>query len=257
MFDRLMNIIKSMFNSGVSKLETAEVLAEQAESDLSKSVKQVQDALTASITNEKMLEAQLKKTSEEKAQWEKRAALAVGQNNDEVAKQCLQKKVELAKQEAALTSQIEEQKKQTGQLKTHFAKLDQEYKDFRLKKQSMAARSKSSDAMAKANDLIAGTGPSSMEKWEEKIRSKEIRNEAMQEMRGISAGMEEIKELDKAAHLDDELAMLKAQISAKAITSSADGNQPKLIVQRDDDAVDAELVDDNVPMLLENKDDKK
>lgn len=66
MFDRLMNIIKSMFNSGVSKLETAEVLAEQAESDLSKSVKQVQDALTASITNEKMLEAQLKKTSEEK-----------------------------------------------------------------------------------------------------------------------------------------------------------------------------------------------
>ncbi|MBL0189187.1 MAG: hypothetical protein IPP97_26025 [Candidatus Obscuribacter sp.] len=79
----------------------------------------------------------------------------------------------------------------------------------------------------------------------------------MQEMRGISAGMEEIKELDKAAHLDDELAMLKAQISAKAITSSADGNQPKLIVQRDDDAVDAELVDDNVPMLLENKDDKK
>ncbi|MBX9938328.1 MAG: PspA/IM30 family protein [Candidatus Obscuribacterales bacterium] len=251
MFDRLMNIFKAMFNAGVSKMETPEILAEQAQMELDSSVKKVQEALTASITNEKMLEQQLKKAEEEKQSWEKRAALAVGQNNDEVARQCILKKVELTKHQESLSAQLTDQKKASADLKRRYGELELQQKDFQRKKQAMQARSKGSDAIAKANELASGTGSSSMDKWEEKIRAKEIKNEAMQEMRGISTNMEQLKALDQLSEVDQELALLKAKVESK------EEGKPKLIVQNPaDDAIDAELVDDSVPMLLDDKEKK-
>ncbi|MDX1989567.1 MAG: PspA/IM30 family protein [Candidatus Obscuribacter sp.] len=250
MFDRLINIIKAMFNAGVSKMETPEILAEQAQMELESGVKKVQEALTASITNEKMLDQQIKKTEEERLNWERRAAVAVGQNNDEVARQCIQKKVDLTQHKESLTSQLEEQKKTTAELKRRYGEMELQLKDFQRKKAAMTARAKGSEAMAKANEIAAGTSTSSMDKWEEKIKAKEIKNEALLEMRGVTAAIEQVKEMDKAGQIDDELALLKAQVANK---SSAAGSSPKLIVQSpDEDAVDAEVVDENVPMLLDN-----
>lgn len=255
MFDRLMNIFKAMFNAGVSKMETPEILAEQAQMELEGSVKKIQEGLTASLTNEKMLDAQLKKSADEKANWERRAALAVQQNNDDVAKQCIQKKVELANQIASQEAQLAEQKKTTADLKKRYGEMEQELKDFHRKKQSMTARAKGSEAVAKANAALttSGTGTSAMDKWEAKIKSKEIQNEALLEMRGASKEMEQLKDMDKNQQVDDELAMLKI-----AMSQAPGAGGPKLIVQNPaDDAVDAEvIVDENVPMLLDDKDKK-
>lgn len=253
MFERLMNVLKSMFNSGVSKMETPEILAEQAEMELKKSVKEVQEALTSSMTNEKMLDQQIKKTAEERASWEKRAAIAVGQNNDEVARQCLQKKVELVKQEETLAQQLEEQKKQTVALRERFTKMDQENRDFGLKKASMTARAKSSDALAKANELLSDNSGSSMNKWEDRIRASEMRNAAIAEMNGQSAALEEVKKLEKNSQLDDELAALKANLAAGG-GAGAKG-APKLIVQNTEEAEDVEVVAESEPMLIEKKGD--
>ena len=74
MFERLMNLFKSSANKAVSKLETPEILAEQAQSDLEKNLKSLTEAVTAAIGNQKAIEQQLAKNQEELTTWEKRAS---------------------------------------------------------------------------------------------------------------------------------------------------------------------------------------
>jgi hypothetical protein len=96
----------------------------------------------------------------------------------------------------------------------------------------MIARAKSSDSLAKAQELTSGTGGSSMDKWEEKIRAKEISVDPL----GTGAIEDKFKALDAHSELDDELAALKAKVGVTKI---------ELIVDKE-----------NVPLLTENKEEK-
>ncbi len=118
MFERLKNIINAMFNKGMSQMETPEVLAEQAQSELEGSFKKLREALTSSLANEKMMEKQIQKATEELATWEKRATVAVGAGNDEVAKECLLRKKEQNDNIQSLQSQLAAQKQNSASLKS-------------------------------------------------------------------------------------------------------------------------------------------
>jgi phage shock protein A len=168
--------------------------------------------------------------------WEKRATAAVQQNDDELAKQCLQKKQEFNQNGYSLESQLAEQKKTTISLKERANELDEKLRDFRNKKKDLSTRMQASDSVNKANELLSSAGGSSMDKWEEKIREKESRSEAIREMNGAPID-------DKFKKLDDELAALKAKM----------GGGPKLIV--DQESSQKPVVDQNVPMVVENIED--
>lgn len=211
--DRLMALLKATFTKGIAKLETPEILAEQAQEELEASISKTKEAVVASVTNEKMLEQQLKKAQDELPTWEKRAAVAVQQNNDEVARQCLQKKQELNQNIELLTKQLQDQKTSTANLKQRYAELGEQYKEFQRKKSTLSARGNASDAVSKATELISGgtSGMSGTDKWEQKIAEKEFKAEAEREM-GHEPAKDAIEELDKKAGVEDELAALKAQV---------------------------------------------
>jgi phage shock protein A len=229
MFDRIKNLMNAMVSSGVNKLETPELLLEQAEMELQKNLKDLKEALTESIASEKMTEKQLQKKAQELADWEKRATIAVQHNNDEVATECLKKKQEANEANQSLTAQLQQQKATSATLKQRYSEVDEKLKEFLRKKPEMITRSKTSDSLAKANELTSGTGATSMDKWEEKIRAKEISTDPL----GTGAVDDKFKALDVHNELDDELAALKAKVGATKI----------------------ELVEDkeNVPLLTEHK----
>lgn len=224
MFDRLMSILKSMFNKSMAKMETPEVLAEQAEMELESNFKKITEALTQSIASEKMLEQKVRKCTEDLNQWEKRAMVAVQQNNDDMARQCLSKKQEFSQQLLQMEQQLAEQKKTTAMLKERHAEINAKLKDFRSKKSELMSRIQANESMNKANALISGSGgaPSSMDKWEQKIAEKEAMSQAVREMSGITKADDEFKQWDKQAGLDDELLRLKA-------TMAGGGSGPKLV----------------------------
>jgi phage shock protein A len=241
MLDRFKNVVKGMLNQGVSKLETPEILAEQAQMEIESGLKKTKEAVTAALTNEKMLGTQLQKAKDELSTWEKRAVMAIEQNNDDLARQCLARKKELTELTATLETQVSEQQKSTAALKQRLKELEDEYGKFKIQKQSMLARAQAAQGVAKANELISGkggAGGNTMDKWEEKIRDKENRNEALKEMAGLDGGSVDKQLTDSARNLDidDELAALKSKMTT-----------PKL-VETSDEAANA-----NVPLLKSNK----
>lgn len=258
MFDRFKNVMKGMLNQGVSKLETPAILAEQAQMELESGLKKVKEAVTVAVTNEKMLETQLQKNKDDLAMWEKRAIMAVEQNNDDLARQCIAKKKEFSEHVQSLTAQLTEQKNSTTAMKQKLNEIEEEYREFKVKKQAMLARAKAADGVAKANELISGgsggaSGGSSMDKWEEKIRDKENRNEALKEMSGATTD-KHFDDAAKSLDLDDELAALKAKMTTpKLVEDKTDGktivdaNVPMIRSQAETEleVIDAEVVDDS------------
>lgn len=247
MFDRFINLIKAMLNKGVSKLETPEMLAEQAQSELETSVKKVKEAITTALANEKMLEQSIQKNNSELQMWEQRAGVAVQQGNDDLAKQCLEKRQEFTQKGQQMTAQLAEQKRTSAGLKDRYTELQGKLKDFTQKRKELTTRAQAGEALAKASELLSSSSGSGMEKWEEKIREKEFKSQAVRELDGIGGPTDDkFKELDKNTALDDELAALKARMGA----------QPKLIV----DSSSRSNSKDEEPILVEEikpNEDKK
>jgi phage shock protein A len=240
MLDRFKKLVSGMMNSGISKLETPEILAEQAENELTSSLKKTKQAITEGLTNEKLLEQQMTKNKEQLTEWERRAAKAVEQENDELAKQCLAKKQELNQVMQGIMVQLEQQKKANAALKDAHKVTEEKLREFQAKKGGMIARSQASDAVAKANDLMSSAGSGGgMDKWEQKIREKEAKSEAVREASGHGVVDDQFKALDQSSQVDDELAALKAKMNTKLIVDKA-AEQPTKTV-----------VDDNVPMVVE------
>jgi phage shock protein A len=247
MFERLKNVINGMLNKTVSKMETPEILAQEAQDELESHVKKLEEALTDSIAQEKLLEQRMRKNADEVKAWEERAGKAVEQGNDELAKECLHKKQDVLQAAQSLDLQRTEQKKTTASLKQRYSEVDEKLQQFLRHKSTLTARTKAGEAVAKANDLIAGTSSSGMDKWEQKIREKEAMGDAL---RGVDGGADDdkFKKLDEAK-LDDELAALKEKMSG-----------PKLIVDKEEAGKHKEVVDENLPMVVKDitkpKDDK-
>lgn len=224
MLERILNLIKGSANKGLSKLETPEILAEQAELQFQSTLKHLLEAIVTGTTNEKALESKITKTKEELASWEKRAALAVQQNADELARQCLQKKLETQNNLQSFEAQLAEQKNNNQRFKSERADTEKKYEEFRRNKANLTGRMKAADSLSKANEILSKTGTSGVDKWEEKIRDKEIKAEAL---RDVAGGEAEVKAAGQAMELDDELAALKAQVQQK---NSGDDGQIKLVV---------------------------
>lgn len=243
MLNRIKNLVNAMVNKGVSKLETPELMLEAAQTELENNVKQVKEAITTSLTSEKMLEQRLKKVEEELAAWEKRAAVAVQQNNDEIAKQCLQKKQEHKVSHESMTQQLADQKKTTATLKERYAELGEQFKDFQRKKADLTVRAKAGEAVANAQELMSNAGSGGgMDKWEQKIREKELRGEAMRETAGKGGIDDKFKQLDEHIELEDQLAALKAQmgVAGQITTSKTEPGKSS-----EDDPIVVEVVSDD------------
>jgi phage shock protein A len=228
MLSRLKSLISAMFNKGMAKLETPEILAEQAQGELENNLKKIKESMTTSLANEKMLEQQIRKSTAEVEQWQQRATMAVQGNNDELARQCLQKREEANTQAAASTQQLSDQKAATAGLKDRYKDIENKLREFQTKKQNLIARQKASDAVTNAQQLTSGGGPSGMDKWEEKIRMKEAQGEAHRELAEESKFNNQIAQLEQHADVDDELALLKQQMASSA-------SSPKLIEDKSKD----------------------
>lgn len=219
MFKRIVNLVKGTADKSIKKLETPELMAEEAEMELEKTVKQIKEATIEAKTNEKMLQRKCEANAKDIQQWKQRAALAVQQKNDDVARQCLKKKQELEEEAQSLQMQLDEQEKVSISLKNRLIQMEREFSEFKLKKQQLIARMGAGDAMADAKSKVDSSSATlGIEQFEEKIREQEMRNEVIRELNEDGLLEDEFKKLESNSAasgdsgVDDELAALKQQL---------------------------------------------
>ncbi len=225
MFNRLVMVIKAWINALLGKVEDPSVMLEQTYQDLQTNLIQLRQAVAQTIATEKQLEQQLKKNQEQSLTWQNRAALAVEQNNDDLARQALSRKQQYTQAIAALEEQLKKQKNITTTLRQRLNDLEVEVQKAYTKKQVLIARDKAALATSKATELLSQTTAegtlSIMDKMEQKVNEREARAAALNDLSSDQLD-KQFKTLEGQPDIDAELAALKGQLR---------GNPPKITVK--------------------------
>lgn len=237
MFERLANLIKAIFNAIMGRFEDPSMMLEQTYQDLQSNLIQVRQAVAQAIATEKQLEQQLQKNKDQATTWQNRAAMAVQQGNDDLAKQALQRRQQYTQAATDLESQLKAQKETTAGLRQRLTDLESEVQKAYTKKQVLIARDKAAQATSKANEILSKTTASGalsvMERMETRVQEREAKAAALSDLGGDTLD-KQFKTYEGNSNVESELAALKQSMGMAP---------PKIVVDE--------------PVLLERNDRKK
>src|SRR5256885_7589399 len=93
-FDRIAMLFRANVNAAIGEFEQPEKMLNQIILDMRSQLVRAKQQVAAAIADEKRLQDQTRQELKEAEDWERRAMLAVQQNQDELAKQALMRRTE-------------------------------------------------------------------------------------------------------------------------------------------------------------------
>ena len=226
---RMKTVFKSEVNSALDKAENTEKMLNQTVADMQEQLVKAKQQVAVAIADEKRLARQYKENQVQAETWMEKAKLAVQKGNDELAKAALARKSEFESLASEYKTQWDAQKASVEKLKASLRELERKIDEARRQKDLLIARSKRAKAQKQIHQTMSGMSANSgafetFDRMKQKVDEEEARAEAAEEMATSSeeASLDkQFAELEKSS-VDDELAMLKAQVSGGAAKPAED-----------------------------------
>jgi phage shock protein A len=215
LFDRLSRVVRANLNDMVSKAEDPEKVLEQAVIDMQEDLVQLRQAVARSIAEQKRTEQKYNQDIAEASKWEQRAKLALSKGDENLAREALTRKKSHTDTATVLKQQLDGQVTQVDNLRKNLVALEGKISEAKTKKNMLQARA----TAAKANEQLQKTlgnidvnsATGAFERMETKVLEMEARSQAVGELGGF--GIEQqFAQLESGSDVDDELAMMKAQM---------------------------------------------
>ena len=215
LFDRLSRVVRANLNDMVSKAEDPEKVLEQAVIDMQEDLVQLRQAVARSIAEQKRTEQRYNQDLAEANKWEQRAKLALSKGDENLAREALTRKKSYTDTATALKQQLDQQSGQVESLRRNLVALEGKISEAKTKKNMLQARAKAAKANEELQktlgniDVNSATG--AFERMEAKVLDMEAQSAALGELGGY--GIEnQFAQLESGSDVDDELAMMKAQM---------------------------------------------
>ena len=225
LFDRISRVVRANVNDLVSKAEDPEKMLEQALVDMNEDLVQLRQAVAKAIAAERRSRQQYEEQESEANKWQQRAQLALSKGNEDLARQALQRKKSAADAAAALKPQVDQQKSQVDTLKKSLIALESKISEAKTKKEMLGARMKAAQANQQLQDQVgnlnSNSAMSAFERMEEKVTEMEASGQAAAELAGGGGIEDQFAQLESGSDVDDELAMMKAQLSGSSQNQQA------------------------------------
>ncbi len=219
LFDRLSRVVRANLNDMVSKAEDPEKVLEQAVVDMQEDLLQLRQAVARAIAEQKRTEQRYNQDLAEANKWEQRAKLALAKGDENLAREALTRKKTFTDTATTYKNQLESQSGQVKNLRDNLVALESKISEAKTKKNMLTARARAAKANEELQKTIGGIDPSSstsaFERMENKVLEMEARSQAVGELAG--SGIEQqFAQLESGSDVEDELAMMKAQLSGNS-----------------------------------------
>lgn len=222
LFDRILRVIKANINDLVNKAEDPEKILEQSLIDMNEDLVQLRQAVASSIASQKRTEQQYNQNVSQANQWLSRAQLALQKGDENLAKEALKRKKSYEETATSLKTSLDSQTTQVDTMKRSLIGLEGKISEAKTKKDMLKSRLTAAKAQEQLNNTIGSLNTSAatatFERMEEKVLQMEARSTAAAELAGGGGLEDEFKKLEAGSSVDDDLALLKAQL--------AGGSQP-------------------------------
>lgn len=220
--DRLGRTLKSNLNSLIDKAEDPSKMIAQTIDDMQDELKKARADLISSLASVKQLEKKYKDQSEESANWEKRAMLALEHGDDELAREALRRKKKSEGDAAETDRMREQQAAYVSELKATIDLLEKKVEELKARKNSLATQVSSARA-AGGNTTLGGSNAGAIGRLrdlQDKVDSMEAEVEASDllvdpQKATLEERFRKLERGETTDTIDDELASLKNRLKNK------------------------------------------
>jgi phage shock protein A len=216
-------LVRANINDLLDRAEDPEKMIRQLLQDMENQLIQVKTQVAASIADEQRLKERWQQNQKQADEWQRKAELAVGKGQDELAKEALARRNTFTQTAAGFKEQYDDQARQVEQLKDALDRLESKIQEARTKKDLLIARSRRAQAERQIHETMARTDTAGVtggfERMEDKIRTQEARAKALGDLDRDTVD-ERFKQLEQEDDLDRQLREMKAQLGPGPSTQS-------------------------------------
>jgi phage shock protein A len=217
-FDRMSRLVRTTINEQLAKQQDPEKQLEQILAQLQTDLVDLRQTVAQAIAMQKRTDRQSHQANLQAEEWYRRAQVAVGKGNDELAHDALTKRRAYQTTADSMRAQVKEQGQLVILLKANLRSLEMKLIELRTKKDFFIARARSAEASIQLNELMDTTGTSTVLKAFDRMETQVMELEAMAELTtALNADQleERFEALGEADEIDAELLALKQGIKSR------------------------------------------
>ena len=253
-FDRIAMLFRSNVNAVISEFEQPEKMLNQIILDMRSQLVKAKQQVAAAIADEKRLHDQTKQELKEAEDWERRAMLAVQQNQDDLAKQALIRRSEHMSRGDQLNLTWQAHKQETDRLKESLRGLNDNIEEANRKKNLLLAKQRRADAQKRINETMSHISEKSafeaFARMEEKIDANERKIRASAEIDEEFSGDKLAKDFKKleagGADISAEMQLIALKQKMGVLPAGSPGTNRALNAGRhaEEEAIEVEEIHD-------------
>jgi len=214
LLERVSTLIRANLNDLIDKAEDPEKMIKQVILDMENQLLQVKTQVAIAIADQHMLEKKQKENEDKTAEWMKKAEMAVGKKEDDLARAALHRVESYRELAGNFTQQVNDQKAQVENLKTALRQLEQKLTEAKAKADLLIAQQRRARAVGKAHDARTAIGSESKSAAFDRMKRKVAHNEAVSQAKS-EIGAEDVEDRLTAMEKEDRIEQLLAEMKAK------------------------------------------
>jgi phage shock protein A len=213
LLERVSTLVRANLNDLIDKAEHPEKMIKQVILDMQNQLLQVKTQVAIAIADQHVLEKKQKENEEKVAEWMRKAELAVGKNEDDLARAALQRVESYRDLSAGFGQQAGDQKTQAENLKIALRQLEQKLVEAQGKADLLIAQHRRARAVGKASEAklaAEGSKNGTFDRMKRKVTLAEALSQAKSEI--AADNMEgRLAALEKEDRIEQLLVELKAR----------------------------------------------
>ncbi|KAK3024804.1 hypothetical protein RJ639_044114 [Escallonia herrerae] len=207
LFDRFARVIKSYANAIISSFEDPEKILEQSVLEMNDDLVKMRQATAQVLASQKQMENKYKTAEKASEDWYRRAQLALGKGDEDLACEALKRRKAYAENASSLKVQLDQQKSVVDNLVSNTRLLESKIQEAKSKKDTLKARAQSAKTATKVSEMLGNVNTSSALSAFEKMEEKDALNQL------TSDDLEGKFALLESSSVDDDLANLRKELS--------------------------------------------
>jgi phage shock protein A len=220
-FNRLNRVIKSNLNALIDQAEDPEKMIGQTVADMKAGLSRARSELVQAMGTAKRLEKQAAELDEEAGTWERKAVLAIEQNDEDLAREALRRKARTVAEAERTRGRAAEQEQAAKAMKDQLGLLEAKLDDLKARQKTLAAQVRQArlepSAGLQVSEKLGGGAFADLERMGDQIDQLDAEVEAHHLLEDpkradLDARFDALEREQGDDGIEDELAALKAKL---------------------------------------------
>jgi phage shock protein A len=220
-FSRLNRVIKSNLNALIDQAEDPEKMIGQTVADMKSAIAGARKDLVEALGTAKRLDNQAADLEAEAADWERKAVLALEQDDEDLAREALRRKARALAEASRTRGRVSEQEQAARTMKEQLERIESKLDDLKARQKTLAAQVRQARSTpaegAQASERLGGGAFADLERMADQIDRLDAEVEAHQVLddpkrADLDARFAALEDDAGDDAIEDQLAALKAKL---------------------------------------------